>query len=1142
MVLADGLESEGYCIRPGEIGRVVQIMRDQQAWREKRERSVLVLIRSEAGACSVVRPTHIIPAPHSMLIEYTQQSRLPNLPKAQAASLSEGRVENNFKPRSLLRSSSATSQDCGDTEKLSKGSLPNIPVPHVPSYDATEDNIMGEDEGSKPNTNIPVFEINEETGEQVDKPWEEIYDSGSAVSQTTLRSRSAIDSAVRIAYWRDPVKVRKESAKYRKLGISPPKTQVLQRLEDEASFHVEAITARDILSGKLTTENYDVLCVPGGFATHYLEALSDFDKSEDEVSDDGRDDNDSDEENGSDEDNDSADHDSQGGGSYIKRFCRHGGGFVGICAGAYAGSNWGWGLADVDVVDIEHWCRGMSQRCFLTMTDEGRTVMNVPDDVDHVVVRYANGPLLSIGQSYRTTQTTSALALFASDFARKKSSPVGVMKDSPAIVAKKEDDKCKGRVILVSPHPEDGEPWTKAYFRNLFRWAAKVDTKCLENNTEGIPQHKIRGEWWRLLKRQDVKRYPPNLRDHGVSDGLRRLNAEARATRPSRPNCPSTKSNGTILRNRHRHISISKKQSSANSKSKAEYDRKVTQRPEPAYRDGYSMIVSSGSRLTRPYVECIAGPILITAPHGLKLAGPRRKHLREKHTTELALSLAKEMRKYLPKGYPCASFIVWNYKTARKYDSRNLDPNYLLKSEWVDCPFHTALLKFRAKFKERGIPCLHVDFHGKRDRKNSKTHRIDIGMQPFLVHPNAVKGWNSADVLEMRKVVKEEIDHAFKGVTIRGKRVSSNPDPRLHGWWGDSDSDTGEECETTMTHAAVLQNIPSFQLENPRSFRDKLMRQTKKRKDSEESLITRYAQAIAAVYEKVCVIERRKGLNGIQLGGCTSSSIVSSGGETKTSSSSEVSSVIGNENSLTWEQIDAEVDLYKHSEASSEDTEEEICRCFFVYGSLRPDDFTGMPWKDSWLVGTCTTPVRGEVRGRMFDDEYASVIIDDKPRAKMRQENTVQGFLVEFPKSLIEKKLIDADEIEGCPDMYQRVKTIVRVCNSCRTFWRESWIYVRPNCSQRMEVKSGDWVKYQRTKMKDFKKGPGVIQSNDMCSSTTRRKERDQEVRSFAEAGFPVYSGQTEGGNKKFDTVEIMIDQMISDCIALDCPDPDRQI
>ena len=78
--------------------------------------------------------------------------------------------------------------------------------------------------------------------------------------------------------------------------------------------------------------------------------------------------------------------------------------------------------------------------------------------------------------------------------------------------------------------------------------------------------------------------------------------------------------------------------------------------------------------------------------------------------------LSKQIETYL--GVP-ASFMIWNYKTARKMDERNLDPNYLLEQEWKLSPFHTSLLKFKAKYKDRNIPCFHVDFHGKNNRKKS---------------------------------------------------------------------------------------------------------------------------------------------------------------------------------------------------------------------------------------------------------------------------------------------------------------------------------------------------------------------------------------------------------------------------------------
>ena len=110
----------------------------------------------------------------------------------------------------------------------------------------------------------------------------------------------------------------------------------------------------------------------------------------------------------------------------------------------------------------------------------------------NVVVRYANGPILAIGND--ASSDVQAAANFISDFARKKSSPIGVMVDSPAIVTSDPTDG-SGRVILISPHVEDGEPCTKGHFRNLFRWASKkkYDRESTDDD---------RGKWWRELVKQ----------------------------------------------------------------------------------------------------------------------------------------------------------------------------------------------------------------------------------------------------------------------------------------------------------------------------------------------------------------------------------------------------------------------------------------------------------------------------------------------------------------------------------------------------------------------------------------------------------------------------------------------------------------
>ena len=432
----------------------------------------------------------------------------------------------------------------------------------------------------------------------------------------------------------------------------------------------------------------------------------------------------------------------------------------------------------------------------------------------NVVVRYANGPILAIGND--ASSDVQAAANFISDFARKKSSPIGVMVDSPAIVTSDPTDG-SGRVILISPHVEDGEPCTKGHFRNLFRWASKkkYDRESTDDD---------RGKWWRLLVRQDRKRYPPRMKDYGYPDGLNQLDQLAkeykvRTTEKTTKTTEKTKRTGetknestgrkmkTKRINKLLPLTKTTTTSKFTPKPPTNNRKNASIRPQPCYKDGYSMLLSPTSKVAHPFVEFIGGPIFLTAPHGLKLAGPRRKHLREKHTTEIVLLLSKAIGKIT--GRP-ASFCVWNYKTgkftllnmyffrkvyylltslfiiiffysqtARKMDKKNLDPNFLYQSEWSKSPFSTALLKFKSKFRDRRIPCFHVDFHGKNDRKkNKKTHNIDIGIQPFLEHPTEAVGWSLNEVIDLRTVAKEAINTNLGKLVIRGKRCCANEDPR----------------------------------------------------------------------------------------------------------------------------------------------------------------------------------------------------------------------------------------------------------------------------------------------------------------------------------------------------------------------------
>ena len=1115
------------CLRPGEVGTVVQVMRDALAWRRRREHASMLMVRGPRGETTVLRPAQLAPAP---------VVSAPALPVIVTHAASDrGRrhgsgSKSSISRRGLLRSGSNGSCGCP--------AEPRTPLPVIvrtPSYDATEDASDGSDvEGAGGYASDSASSDSDPDPNSADE-WAEIvaaprHADGEAKSDgdgsSLLRTRSQVDAGIRIAYWRDPVKVAQERRKHRRLGTEPPQTVVLQRLRAESAMAVDELTTADILGGKLTVARYACLCVPGGFATNYLSALGD--------------ENDSDEE-------DFGVH----GGRFIQEYVNSGGGFVGICAGAYCGSNWGWGLIDVDVVDIEHWCRGMSQRCVLAYTDRGHAAMGVPSGVEEVVVRYANGPILALGS--QASAHTHALAIFRSDFARKKSSPVGVMRDSPAIVASDPPPGRGGRVVLISPHPEDGEPWTKAHFRNLFRWACREapDEPQEEDGDGGASkpignidadvlarQKRVRGEWWRTLPRQDAKRYPPLLRDHGVPGALRMLNQEAAAAAAAVGAAAQAVSATPASRR-----GPAKATQLANKKLKKQKQRR-NHKPLLAWQDGYSLMVPNAHKVALPFVDCIAGPILVTAPHGLKLAGPRRSHLREKYTSELALLLAKALAKYMPavqqqqqpgKGESkqtsssttttssssaqIASFCVWNYKTARKRDPRNLDPNFLYRSEWPKSPFHTALLKFRGKWQEdgryAGTPCFHVDFHGKRDRSKAGRYCMDIGMEPWLQHPSAVRGWTRRDVETVRDAAQRELDAALAQTTIRGKACVSNPNPRLHGWWGDdddSDLEEDEECETTMTHQAVLEGIPSMQFETPGVLRRQMM--------LDPALLDRIAKAIAGIYCQVCEIESGKRR-------------LQQESQDATRSGEGIAATLPTKDKPPQDAFN--------------------CRSFFVYGSLRPDDTTGMPWRDRWLRG-CLPPVRATLEGRMYEDTYASVVLprdygaeDDKANGSASgsissgrgatAKSTVTGYLVEFPADIYQKKLKDGDDIEGCPDLYQRVLTEVRCVHSGQG--RMAWAYVRPNCARDQLVPGGDWVRWQMTKHKKKQGKPGAR------AKATVESQR-AEVQAFLDAGCPEYRGQVGAdGKAAFASpggAARMIDAMVRDCRVLEAPDPDRQV
>ncbi len=152
----------------------------------------------------------------------------------------------------------------------------------------------------------------------------------------------------------------------------------------------------------------------------------------------------------------------------VREFVRGGGGYCGICAGAYlACSNFSWGLGILNASTVSSkWARG---RGFMDMeiTADGKPVLGEVSGI--FKVRYANGPIIKPGDR-ADIPPYRPLALFRSEIA-ENGSPVGVMVNSPAQAV---GTFGKGRVFISSPHPEN-TPGLEHLIPRSILWAAGQD-------------------------------------------------------------------------------------------------------------------------------------------------------------------------------------------------------------------------------------------------------------------------------------------------------------------------------------------------------------------------------------------------------------------------------------------------------------------------------------------------------------------------------------------------------------------------------------------------------------------------------------------------------------------------------------------
>ena len=192
-------------------------------------------------------------------------------------------------------------------------------------------------------------------------------------------------------------------------------------LESGPAFTLHHIGPPDIRHGVL--DQFDVLIVPGGSGSKEAAALGP----------DGRD--------------------------AIRRFVAEGGGYVGICAGAYLATaryDWALGLLnaktfagsrEIPGVGVKSmWLRGTG-KVNIELTEEGKKILG--DLPGLIELHYANGPVLSPAGREDLPEYLP-LAVFRSEIAKYEPQR-GTMIETPAIAASQYG---RGRAMVISPHPE----------------------------------------------------------------------------------------------------------------------------------------------------------------------------------------------------------------------------------------------------------------------------------------------------------------------------------------------------------------------------------------------------------------------------------------------------------------------------------------------------------------------------------------------------------------------------------------------------------------------------------------------------------------------------------------------------------------
>jgi glutamine amidotransferase-like uncharacterized protein/N-formylglutamate amidohydrolase len=200
-------------------------------------------------------------------------------------------------------------------------------------------------------------------------------------------------------------------ALYTGTGAAQARAKLLETLRAKSNVRVHDLSAEDIRQGKLA--GMEIVLHPGGSGGGQGRALG------------------------------------EEGREAVRQFIADGGGYIGICAGAYLATchyDWSLHILDAHVIDREHWARGTGT-VDITLTDSAKEFFTTDQAI--AAVRYANGPLLAPAQNDKVADY-EAIATYKGEIA-KNGAPTGVMPGTTAIAR---GDFEKGKVVCFSCHPE----------------------------------------------------------------------------------------------------------------------------------------------------------------------------------------------------------------------------------------------------------------------------------------------------------------------------------------------------------------------------------------------------------------------------------------------------------------------------------------------------------------------------------------------------------------------------------------------------------------------------------------------------------------------------------------------------------------